>query len=217
MSTIPAGPDPSSIGSGLVDVEEFRVWMGNPTWTAAQSQNAATVLLGVQGELEDYLNRTLSNVHVREVLQTDKRGYLNTRFSPILKVISVTGVDQTFDPELYSRVDLEPVILDPLAERVMDNAVTPVGDPLIVPGGVYHGVPDSWYVIEYVAGFTGPVEHVKLGIMRVAQRNFAQNNDDSINFRGDQAEAVRQPGPAEQFWTDEELARFKRLRRRVIA
>lgn len=217
MSTIPAGPDPSAIGSGIVDVEEFRTWMGNPTWTAAQLQNAAATLLGVQGELEDYLNRTLSKIQVRETIQTDKAGYLNTRYSPVLKVIGITGVDQTFDPELYSRVDLQPMVLDPMAERVMDNSVSPVGDPLLVPGGIYHGIPDAWYVVEYIAGYTGPTDSLKKAIMTVAQRGFAQNNDDAINFRGDQAETVRPADNRTPDWTEDELKKFKRLRRRVMA
>ena len=218
--TVPAGPEANALNSGIVAVDELREHMGNPQWSDSQRANAAQVLLGVQDDLEDYLNRPLSPVQVREVVQCDEGGYVNARYAPVIKVISTEAVQQGFAALTSTQITVKQIVADDMADRIADFAPptgTVIGNPLIVPGGWYVGDPGNWYLVEYIACYIGPLEKFKLAIKIVAARIFAPNNSDTINFREDRGETAENSDDRPIMWTEEELQQFDRARRRVIA
>jgi len=206
------------IGTCIVSAEELRVHLGSPTWNSAKAANAQGILNGLQSELEEYLNRPLTQVHTREVAMTDAGGYLNLKYTPVTRVLNITQVDENFDPALIASVTVPALQSDTGVERTYDGTLNPVGDPLIVPGGLYYGIPNSFYVIEYVAGYVGDLSGVRSDMLRIASREFVMNNDDTINFRQDNAaEAKQSDNNPVKGWTPDELRKHDRKRRRVIA
>lgn len=218
-------PLPVSPHSGIVSVAELRAYMGRPNFTESQHHIAALTLIGVQQDLENHLNRPLELVQVREVRRSDNYGHVNTTISPIHKVISITALDN-----LESVFDLVQVGYTPTPEimvrdmlvtadgRLLDHLYPSVGDPMIVPGGIYAGTYGINYAVEYVGGYNGYVNQgLKLDILRIAAREMAPNHTNSINLRDGNPQEVNPTDSRPSGWTKEELEGWDRLRRRVIA
>jgi hypothetical protein len=154
--------------SGIVSVDELRSYMSQINLNPLQESSAAMILMGVQTELEKYLNR------------------------PVAPLVGTNG-------------------------RMLDHLYPVVGDPLIVPGGIYVGVPGVHFVVEYVGGYNGYLNAaLKMGIMRVAAREVSVHNDHTLSLRDGNAEQAAQSDNRPTGWTPEELKQFDRLRRRII-
>lgn len=213
----------------LVSADELIKYMSNLNLNTPQKEEAAEILSGVQGELETYCNRPLELVQIRELVTTDGQGYANVSVSPIHKVISRTAVEAGliapftgFFSPIYP-APMERDILVGEEGRMINNVRTgglAVGDPLIVPGGFGAGYPNSAYIVEYVGGYDlknmPQYKSVQSAIKRVAAREVGPMYDDSIDLRSGDATKNREPDNRGKGWTDDELARFDRLRRRVV-
>lgn len=223
--TIPVG----YTDDALVSVPQLQRFMSNVNFNQSQKDEAASVLKEVQNDLEVYCNRPLQPLHVREARQTDSQGYLNLSASPIQKIILITPVENVFEPALYATPPvLSPMQPQPGVNRVsLDYVATNFGDPLIVPGGVYIGgfTTNPWlgygngfYIAEYIGGWIGYYEDsVKLGIKKVAARIMMNNHDDFQSLQADNATNATPRDSRPPEWTDGELRKFDRMRRRVIA
>lgn len=215
--TIPVGYTDESI----VSVDELIKYMSNITLTDAQKIDAASTLLGVQNELEVYLNRPIQPLHVREARASDSSGYINLSASPIHKIIKTDMVETLFQPDPF----FTPPVLSPLTPQEgiyrvsLDYARQPnFGDPLVVPGGMYIGYPNAWYVVEYIGGYIGYYdEALKQAIKRVAAREVQMNHDDTLSLRDDSATEGRSRDQRDLGWTEYELKKLDRLRRRTIS
>ena len=210
--------------SGIVSVDELKSYMSDITLSESQEAAVEEVLAGIQQDLEDHINRPLQPVQVREYIQTDSLGYANVRVSPVWKVIRR---DQMDGMTSFLSYDLTTPYVPPVLERdpligedgtVIDYwGVESWGAPIHVPGGIFIGVPDTWFAIEYVGGALGFMnQKVKLAIMRVAAREVTGLHDNTLSLRQGNAEPAADPDPRPKGWTDEELQRFERMRRRVI-
>jgi hypothetical protein len=187
----------------------------------SQRSNAELLLRGAQEDLEDYLNRPVQPMQVREYLVTDAAGYANVRISPVHKVLQATPLDASQFPFLPNAAfEATPIVIDTsLSEpaRVWDQWGDGTGDYRIVPGGFYVGIPDSWYAVEYIGGYNGYADdRIKVAIMRVVAREVDRNNDISMNLRAGSADKGTESDDRPNGWTDAELKSFDRLRRRVI-
>ena len=219
MSTTP----PEIPFSGLVTTEELKQYMSGINLTPQQEVSAAGVLLGVQKELERYLNRPVQLVQVREAIQSDPTGFLNVSVSPVTKIINLTPLSSRLIgltiPEFNPYVPTD-IVRDPsIGENgVVQNRTLVIRDQShAVPGAIYVGVAHAWYVAEYVGGRDCSDDaSVKLGILRVAAREVAGNHDDTISLRQGDAEAAAKSDTREKGWTLDELRAFDRLRRRVV-
>lgn len=210
---------PTASPAVLVTWQELRDYIGDgTTWTTQQQTAATNILSGVQGELEVYLNRTVTPIHVRETVRIDTMGFANLRYTPVQKFISALPIDQTRDIVPVSEVQVAEFVLDASVSRSVDLAYAgPVGDPMIVPGGIFVGWPGTWYVIEYIAGVVGDTSALKQGILRVAAREWTKSYDDTINFRDDNAERAVESDQRPKGWTEDELRALDRFRRRIVA
>jgi hypothetical protein len=212
---------PEPTGSGLVGVTDLVRYMNGINLSDSQRSNVELLLRGTQEDLEDYLNRPVQPMQVREYLVTDAAGYANVRVSPVHKVLHAEPLEATQFPFLESAAfESTPLVLDESLEepaRVLDLWGAGAGDYRIVPGGFYVGVPDAWYAVEYIGGYNGYADDkIKVAIMRVVAREVERNNDVTMNLRAGNADKGTESDSRASGWSPPELAAFDRLRRRVI-
>lgn len=204
----------------LVAVKELTDYMGQLTLTGVQEGITDSVILpGVQQDLENYLNRPVEPIVVREALRPNDRGFLWFRVTPIHQILAVTRSDGPTVP-----VPAGPTTeIDPGELRLLDEWGAPelFGFQLDTPfSGGYYGYPSfvqpPYYIAEYIAGYNGYVnEALKLDIMRVAAREVEMQFDDTMSIRGGTTEAAQDSDTRVKGWTEDELRKWDRLRRRV--
>jgi hypothetical protein len=203
----------------LVSPQELSDYMSGIRMNEAQERSAAQILAGVQADLEHHLNRSLEPRRSREMVRVDRNGFVNVRHTPVQAVLRITDYGSTLP---VPASDVVPNYLPTLSENMplYDYAPDNNGASYIVPGGVRYGTPGSYVLIEYVAGGSQMImDHlpqVKTAILRVAAREFEQMHDDTMSLRNATATPPADKGVQVKGWTDDELRRFDRLRRRVV-
>lgn len=176
---------------------ELAHYLGGWNYTGVQEIDAQMILDGTQSDLERHLNRPLQMRRVQEYVDTDFRGYAYLRVTPIQALHGVYTVT-------------------PDGER--GELITNLSDRAFKRGRNYLWLgPRGRVLVDYTGGVNADLDPgVKLAIMRVAGREFMyQHGEAMVVENGD---ARRPPDPATQArgWTEEELAKFDRLRRRVV-
>jgi hypothetical protein len=210
----------------VVTVDEVVNYLSKIKLTGHQRGIVESVILpGVQQELENHLNRPIEPVLVRESLRADGTGWVYFRVTPVHEILSVTlsdGTDITPDPVTV------PVLDNPTDMREYDEWGNPelykyqVGVGIGVPVGYYPlysgGMVQPYYRLEYIAGYNGYVnDALKLDILRIAARETEMMFDDTMSLRGGNTEAASDSDSREKGWTQAELTKWDRLRRRVVA
>lgn len=194
----------------LVTATDLREYMSDVSLSPGQMRTAQTVLDGVQQTLETYLNRPVQIMQVRERRQSNSSGDLVLTVTPIYKVLSLRPLG-AITPTTMTVFDITPLTPEDI-DRVWD---TMPGNNNVVPGGIYVSQPGAWYTVEYIGGYNGYAnDQIKLAILEVASRIMTTNHDDTMSLKeGIANEPSGQP--LVRGWTDEELRRFDRLRRRT--
>ena len=176
----------------LVGAEELKEYMSGIGLTPSQEAAADKILAGTQRSLERYLNRRLEPGTFTETLTPDVDGFIYPSNRP------VTGVTSILDPwgnELYQ------------GDFVANTGIW---------GGGYGSV-----TITYTGGLTpdaDALEDVRLAIMRVASREMTTKHDDTLSVKDLSARDDGEPTNRMPLgWTEDELAEFDRLRKRVMA
>jgi hypothetical protein len=194
----------------IVSVTELREYMNGISFNAFQVRAAQLVLDGTQEALELYLNRPVQPLHARERRCTNGLGDLPLSVTPVHDVLSLTPTGGSATP---LEATLTPLASDD-ADRVWDSL------PLhysVVPGGLHLGVSGVWYDIEYIGGYNGYANNsLKQAILEVASRSMTVNHDDTLSIKDDIAREPANAGSMVKGWTEEELVRFDRIRRRVV-
>lgn len=205
----------------LVSVDDLMDYMGGLTLTQTQIDHTNNFILpGIQQDLETYLNRPVEPIIVREGLRPDDRVFLWFRVTPIHVVQSVTRSDGS--AVTLETIPLAPTISNPADLRIYDEWGVPelYGYQLSAFSSGYVGYPvmssAPYYIATYVAGYNGYVnEALMLDIMRVSAREVEMQFDDTLSLRGGQTEAASDSDNRTKGWTQEELMKWDRLRRRV--
>ena len=173
----------------IVTVEMLKDYMSGIGLNADQAQGAEDILAGVQADLEHYLCRPLELQTVTEDVPLSESGFLETSVTPVVSVVG-NGYGLRFG-RLWQDVTRSPIFGAGTAR------------------------------ITYTAGYDGHDEkyaNVRLAIMRVAAREVEQRHDDTLSVKD---LSVRNEGEMQLRqrvgWLPEELARFDRMRRRVVA
>jgi hypothetical protein len=201
----------------LVSVDELRSYMGGLEPPDGMYNELALIISGLQQELENYLNRPVEPIQIRENVISDSKGCLYLGVTPVHKIISY-GVNTVYAPEgivggLPSPMERDP-ILDPEA-RVVDK--TNVNPNLLIPGGMRGLWPNTGYLVEYIGGYNGyATEAVKLALKRVAAREYSTNHVDTQGLRIGLFEQTEVGDQRYLGWAGEELKRLQRLRRRIV-
>lgn len=203
----------------LLTAQELSDYMSGIRMNNAQRRSADVILQGVQGELERHLHRPLEVRRAREMVRVDRSGYLNVRHTPVVAVLRLQNYGST-RPVISQKVEnYKPVESDALP--LYDYAPENNGAEIIVPGGIRYGTPGNYVLVEYISGgrlIFDALPQIKIAILRVAAREFTNMHDDTMSLRGTQAQAGNQRNAAlPDGWTREELQKFDRLRRRIVA
>lgn len=204
----------------LVTAQELSDYMSGIRMNDAQVRSAESILFGTQQDLENYLHRPLEPKRAREMVRVDRSGYLNVKHTPVTAVIRI----QDYGSTLPSRAsDIVPNYTPEESSTlpIYDYAPVNNGSDMIVPGGVKYGTPNTYVLIEYVSGgsrlIMDNLYQIKVAIMRVASREFERMHDDTMSLQQDRASSAEASSRLPLGWTPEELARFDRLRRRIMA
>lgn len=202
----------------LVSAEELSDYMSGIRLNENQRRAAEAVLAGVQADLENYLHRPVEPVRSRELVRVDRSGYLNVRHTPVQAVLRIQNYGATLPTPPRNVVpNYTP---DPLSIELSDYAPINNGDQMIVPGGVKYGNPNDYVLIEYLAGgskrIMDSLPQIRLAIMRVAAREVQFMHDDTMSLRNANATPPADTIP-QKGWTEDELRKFDRLRRRIVA
>lgn len=219
----------------LASVDDLRNHMGGVTFSTAERLSAKDVISGVQQELERYINRPVEPVLKQERIQADTDGTLQFSYTPVQRLLSVTDQYGYVVPvHMNNGSNSGTPVVAALTDADMYDAGTNrredsigdsfYGDTVIGYGVfganmfVYPGLyPGFWYAVRYVAGLIGYAnDDIKLAILRVAEREMRSKHDDTKNVQGG-AMSDKDSAPPVIGWQDAELAKFDRLRRRVIA
>ena len=182
----------------VVTTRELSNYMSGWRYTGVQELDAQSILDGVQSELELYLNRPLQMRRTIEDVTTDYRGYAYMKVTPIT---AVHGVYETDRDGLQS--DLITTLPSNFFRRGANYLVT--------------GRANCRIVVDYTGGQNADLHPgVKLAIKRVAAREFGFKHDDAVTLDNTEGRPAEDPTPVPKGWTEEELKKFDRMRRRVI-
>lgn len=182
----------------VVTTRELSNYMSGWRYTTVQEIDAQAILDGVQSELELYLNRPLQMRRLVEDVTTDFRGYAYLKVTPITAVHGLYRTDR---------------------EGQQGELITSLPSNFFRRGANYliTGSANSRLIVDYTGGVNADINPgVKLAIKRVAAREFAYKHDDAVTLDNTEGRPSEDPTPVPKGWTDEELKKFDRLRRRVI-
>lgn len=187
--------------------------MGGVAFTQNQANALTNIIIpGIQADLEASLNgRAIEPVQVREVCRIDDNGYALPKRTPINYIV---GAKDTLGVDLAITAPVVVAAQTPLAgiNLVSDEAT------LMIPEyahKIYVGMTgNARCLLEYITGVfdAQTTASLKNGCMRVIAREINNTMDNSVGLRQG-SEEVNAPPQIEIGWTEDELKKFRRLRR----
>jgi hypothetical protein len=190
-----------SAGYSFVKVHELKDYMSGIGLDADQASATQDVLDGVQRELERYCQRDFERKVRTERLQPDELGRLWPRSTPIESVSAPVGL------------------------VIGGNGLwgaTYVALPSVGYGGFGFagGFPADPIEVTYIGGLDPDddrLHDVRVAILRVASREAVSLHSDVLDPDDLQARPTKDRDSRPLGWTDDELKKFDRLRRRTVA
>lgn len=213
---------PLFTAKAVITVDDLLSHMSDLQITQPQRKAAEQIIIGRQSEAEMYCNRPLQAVHIREVLMPDSCGFLNPTITPVHRIIKV----QKATGEGNEDVEITPITETPMADltgpememRTIDKTATALQEYSQTANGIAFFGPGR-YIVEYIGGYIGYYdEGLRQLMLTVCAREFEGNADDSLTLKSDgTSEQAEQSDTRQKGWTDAELKRLDRIRRRVIS
>lgn len=182
----------------IVTTQELANYLGGWKYTSVQELDAQAILDGVQSELERYINRPLQMRRVVEAAQGTALGFVHLAVTPIVAVHGIYRAN---------------------TDGAQGELITSLPRDFFQRGSNFLkvGICGRVYV-DYTGGVNGDIDPgVKLAIKRVAAREFMYKHNDGVALDNTEGRKSEDPVPQPKGWTDEELKRFDRMRRRTIA
>ena len=185
----------------IVSADELKDYMSSIGLDVDQEAAVEQIIAGLQAELERYCQRPLEQRERTEVIVPDDLGRLWPKATPVVSVASPAGLYGGGDNSiggwtpavLFGGYSYAPV------------TVTYVG-----------GVVDPALVVDPDDFGVDPVADVKIAILRAAAREATVRHDDTLSVKDLDAREVQPVDRRELGFTDVELAKFDRLRRRTV-
>lgn len=205
----------------LVSVQDLIDYMSDIHMTDAQKRSAEDIIDGVQSDLEMHINRAIETRAVREVVKTDGLGFAYLSQTPVWEIRGLSQIGFSSVPPPLGTVPSTGILPFPEG-RSYDMVPRNFGRDAIVPGGVMLGASQSYFIVDYLAGggsYLAPyIPAIKKAILHVAARDFQHMHSDrmSITGNGRLGDDVDPSPSITKGWTDEELEKFDRIRRRVV-
>ena len=225
----------------LVNIDQLTAYMGGVNLTPKQRDITSNVILpGVQQELEEYCNRPLERIHIRENRPVDDRGFIVFTVAPVWKInfiADIHGVKLTLPPGPDNSTPLDDFV-EVAGMRNVDKShalnlgrsyeyfigtCAGVGGPywpLTIAGANAIGgtMQEPYWTCDYIGGWDGANEEgLDLAIMRVAAREVERQFDDTQSVKGGNQDVAQDSDTRDKYWTEDELTRWDRCRRRVLA
>lgn len=204
----------------LVPVSDFLDYIQDPKFDQVLAKR---ILAGTQQGLERYMNRPAEPMLVREAVNPDAQGYVYARVTPVWRLISIeyngtltdigmTAVaDLPTDTGIPQQFDTAVVGMAPLPSRVYVGNASPTYVPDLLLG------PPPLTVMTYIGGYFGPqTDDMKLDIIRVSAREVAHNFSEFTGLHDSTYQQADQADNRPKGWSDDELKRYDRARRRTV-
>ena len=190
----------------IVSVDELEQYMSGVVFDDDQREAARTVLRGLQRELERYCTRPVERRVRTETVRPDDFGRLWPRATPIVEVLEPSGLVMNHGNGLEGSTSLSLIPLGSYGP-VTITYVGGLVDPALVVD------PDSDDEVE----FDDAAADVKVAILRAAAREMTVRHDDTLSVKDLGANKEVQPSDRRDIgFTDDELKKFDRIRRRTV-
>jgi hypothetical protein len=205
----------------IVDVDDLRDYMSGIGLETSQWAAAEMVLDGVQHELELHINRPVQPTLVREWKSVQSDGYVRLSVTPVHTIRSVVSAEGAVSPD-GTAFTLSPLDKTDFENNYANKVPTAFNAYHPSKGGLYltdvgWGMLGTFVVVEYVGGYVGWSDAaIRYKILEVAARIMTNNHDDTTSI-ADGVVRPASPDPVQaRGWTEDELRRFDRIRRRVV-
>lgn len=179
----------------FIDASELSSYMSGMGLDVDQEVALQEVLDGVQRELERHCQRLFERKERTERVLVDDLGRVWPKATPI---VSVTSPVDTFT----------------VGYGNMLNPVT----SLTLGLGAYYG-PGGSFDLTYVGGLDpedDDLHDVRVAILRVAAREATDRHDDTLSVKDTDTRDAQRTDKRELGFTEKELKKFDRLRRRTV-
>lgn len=181
----------------VVTTTELANYMGGWKYTPVQAMDAQEILDGVQSELERHINRPLQKRRLLEKVTADHTGIAWAGVTPVQAVHGLYRINP---------------------DSTQGGLIQTVHQ-VYIPGKNYFrlGTPNSTVLVDYTGGINADLDPgVKLAIKRVAAREFMFKHSDTIGLENTEGRPPEDADNRPKGWSEEELRRFDRIRRRTI-
>lgn len=174
----------------VVKVAELLQYMSDIGVTPSQTASAMDILYGVQGEVEDYIGRPIMPGRTQENHETDDKGTIFPKKTPITAVHSITA-------DYEGTITYNPTI----TYKVKGNFIETNFQGKVV--------------IDYSYGLSNQkLGLVRSTILRAAAREMEVRHDDTLSVKD--LDTNEQPPKEPYGLTEEEERRLGRIKRRVM-
>lgn len=182
-------------GYSFVKTGDLKDYMSGIGLDADQAEASQDVLDGLQRELERHCRRLFERKERTERVRVDELGRVWPRAVP---VVSITSPVDTFTVGWGN-------MLDPVSSLTL-------AAPWGLPGGFVE--------LTYVGGLDpeeDDLHDVRIAILRAAAREVTDRHDDTLSVKDTDARDRQRTDKRELGFTEAELKKFDRLRRRTVA
>lgn len=185
----------------IVSSDELKDYMSSIGLDIDQEAAVEDIIAGLQAELERYCQRPLEVKARTEVVVPDENGRLWPKATPIVSVSDPVGLYAAGDNGLHGYY------------------------PALVFGGYSYapvsityvgGVVDPALVVDPDDFGVDPAADIKIAILRAAAREATVRHDDTMSVKDLDAREVQPVDRQPLGFTDDELKKFDRLRRRTV-
>lgn len=185
----------------IVSASELREYMSSIGLDIDQAAAVDDILAGLQRELERYCQRPLEQRERTEVIVPDDLGRLWPKATPIVSVSTPVGLYAGGDNSIAG---YSPAVLFGSAAYA-PVTVTYVG-----------GVVDPEIIVDPEEFGVDEAADVKIAILRAAAREATVRHDDTLGVTDLEVRQVQPVDRRDPGFTDDELKKFDRLRRRTV-
>lgn len=190
----------------IVSTTELTDYLSKIGLDPSQASAAQDTLDGLQRELERYCQRPLEQKERTEVVYPDELGRLWPKVTPIISVSSPEGLYPDGANGLAGGYPLLGGLM--FAGYAAPVTITYVGG-LVDPTLEVDPVDGEWGVSE--------AADVKIAILRAASREFTVRHDDTVSVTDLETRETQPVDRQPPGFTEDELKKFDRLRRRTVA
>lgn len=177
-------------GYSFVKTRDLKDYMSGIGLDADQSESSQDILDGLQRELERHCQRLFERKVRTERLRVDDCGRLWPKATPVVSVSDPVNLAAGYGN-----------MLEPLFSLTVA------------------GYPGEWVEVTYLGGLDpedDDLQDVRLAILRAAAREVTDRHDDTLSVKDSDTRDKQRSDKRDLGFTEKELKKFDRLRRRTV-